>query len=539
MSVCQNNISKLPFTEEVILTDIKKEFGLSNINDVKTNMMVCPEIFNGPSYTTNLTKLETGLTETSIGVFNLSKNEVYFNYSFTGNLSTITAYTGNFEYEVYKRTDDVVTPELTTINGLVQSDVQNFNKRRVHRDTIPFSVITTSGFTGSKLFNFVTSDQEYILNSNFSFIRKECSKNDNYIEPNIKYRYDKNKSFYFVTLIDPNEPVLGPFLSPPEQTPEILTVVRKERPLNQPDESYVFGVPTKLDESNQCRLTVETLTINTPSSYLFSISKTPSPNTLMVSVNGVTLSNNDYSVSANTIIELTQPLYPDKDIITATYIECDENIDTIYSEQFEILTAVTSGVTSAVTTTDKVYYNTDEGKYEYYMDYTSDEPENIIIYLNGIKLTYGLDFYISTSVNNRIIFDGISLGVNDILYLVYLTDGSLSGDYELINSNTVLQWDTIIPTMVNDRLDGEFLLEITKSSDINFTSINKITVTVPYENNSTLYSVPIPTTLSENENYIWRVISNKVYYGLLGNIFNTYNTSKVGKFYTNNQINSY
>lgn len=538
MSVCQKNINKLPFTEEVILDEIKKDLGLLNINNVKTSVSVCPEIFKGPSYTTNLTKLETGLTETSLGVFNLSDNELYFDYVFTGNIDTITAYTGNFEFEVYQRSEDVVTPELTTISGLVTSDTQNFNKRRVHRDVVSFSAITNSGFTGSKIFNFVTSDQEYILNTNFSFSRKECSKSNKYIEPNLKYRYNEDKSFYFVTLSNPSEPTLGPFLPPPEQTPEILTVVRRERPLNQPDEGYVFGVPTKLEEDNQCRLIVEKLTINSPSSNLFSISEVPSPNTLMISVNGITLSTDDYTISNQTIIELTHSLYPDEDVITATYVDCDEDIETVYSEQHEILSAVTSGVTSAVTTTDKTYYNTDQNKYEYYTDYTPDEAENIILYLNGVKLTYGLDFYISTSINNRIIFDSVDLTLNDILYLVYVTEG-LDGDYDLITTDTSLEWDTITPTVVNDRLGGQFLLEITESSDTNFVAMNKTELIVPYEDNVTLYSAPIPTTLTANQNYIWRVTSNKVYSGLLGNIFNTYNTSRIGKFYTNNEINSY
>jgi hypothetical protein len=173
------------------------------------------------------------------------------------------------------------------------------------------------------------------------------------------------------------------------------------------------------------------------------------------------------------------------------------------------------------------------------MDYQPEEAQNIILYLNGVKLTYGLDFYISTSVNNRIIFDGVSLVVSDILYLVYATDGYLSGDYELVTSDTILEWDTTIPTIVSDRLDGQFLVEITDSSDPKFTSTGKTQSIVTYADNVSRYSIGIPEILEANKNYIWRVISNKVYSGLLGNIFNTYNTSKTGKFYTNNEINSY
>ena len=179
MSICEKDIIKLPYTEQVILDDIKKDFGLLNINNVKTTLNVCTEIFNGPSYTTNLTKLQTGLTETSMGVFNVTDSDMSFNYTFTGNLETLTAYTGNFEYEVYSRTNEFIAPDITTINGVTQSDQQNFNKRRVYRNSISFSAVTNSGFSGTDLFDFVNGDQEYILNSNFSFLEKNVLRKQN------------------------------------------------------------------------------------------------------------------------------------------------------------------------------------------------------------------------------------------------------------------------------------------------------------------------------------------------------------------------
>jgi len=88
-------------------------------------------------------------------------------------------------------------------------------------------------------------------------------------------------------------------------------------------------------------------------------------------------------------------------------------------------------------------------------------------------------------------------------------------------------------------VDGQFLVEVTELTDSTFSSTGKTEVNVSYEDGVSRYSITIPTTLEANKNYIWRVTSNKVYSGLLGNIFNTYNTSKTGKFYTNNEINSY
>ena len=83
-------------------------------------------------------------------------------------------------------------------------------------------------------------------------------------------------------------------------------------------------------------------------------------------------------------------------------------------------------------------------------------------------------------------------------------------------------------------------MDITESNDPTFTSTGVTTgITVNYINNNTLYSTPIPQDLEANKDYIWRVINKKVYSGILDNIFTTSNVSRVGKFSTNNKINSY
>ena len=89
-------------------------------------------------------------------------------------------------------------------------------------------------------------------------------------------------------------------------------------------------------------------------------------------------------------------------------------------------------------------------------------------------------------------------------------------------------------------LNGNFLVQISESNDPNFTSTGVTTgITVNYFNDVTGYSVGLPTTLEANKDYIWRVNSKKVYSGILDNIFITNNVSRVGKFSTNNKINSY
>ena len=532
MNICGNNIIKQPYNESIIRDIIRKNYGLYNINNINTNLNVCTEIFNGPTYTHNLTELMTGLTESSVGVFNVTDNGMSFNYTFTGNISTITAYTGTFDYNIYARDLNFVVPQQVSLSGPVIPN-SAFVKTPVYTNSVDFSAITNNLFIGSDPLNTLpNTDQEYILNSNYSFYKKECRDKTLQVNPNNGNTYVDGETLYFVTLVNPETPILGPFPTPPPRTPEILTVTRKERP--EGDETYVFGVPTILDTNTiLCKLVTETIAVDSLYPDTFTISNTPVEDTLMVSVNGITLSPLDYVVSSSTIVTLSQPLTPSRDIVTFTYLNCDKTTDIMYSEKYKI-TGITSGATSAYTSDLKVYYNTTELKYEYYLDKVPEDPENIILFLNGIKLTYGLDFLISNTVNNRIILYGHSLTISDIIHVIYLGRGIVSGDYGLVTTkNPSLEWRVNSPLIITDRLNGEFLVEITDVSDPTFISTATTQVTVGYVDGGTSFSTTIPEDLNANTNYLWRVTSKKVYSGLLDNIFITESVSKVGKFYTN------
>jgi hypothetical protein len=117
---------------------------------------------------------------------------------------------------------------------------------------------------------------------------------------------------------------------------------------------------------------------------------------------------------------------------------------------------------------------------------------------------------------------------------------TVSGDYGVIESNTILEWMVTTPPKVSERFDGHFLVEITDSSDTTFISTATTQqFIVNYVDNQLNYNINIPSGMTANNTYIWRVTNNKVYSGLLDNIFTTYNISSTGKFFTNNIINSY
>jgi hypothetical protein len=536
MSIC-NNVIQTPSTEELILESIKRDYGLANINNVNPGVDMCAEIFLGPTFTSNFTTLTSGLTISSTGVFILTEPTLDFSYTFTGNVSTLTAYTGNFEYQIFPRSGEEDLPTVDNISGTT-TPVPTFSDILFYSASTSFSAITNSGFTYIETINNLNSDQEYVLNSNFLFNNNDCLIDREINTGNYLNEYVSGSSLYFVTVFKPEKPILGPFKSGGVKTPSTLTVDR--RTVEGDTETYVFGVPQKDDTSINCQLITETLTINTLSPDTFILSYKPYDDSVMISVNGVTLSKYDYTITDHVIVTLTQNLNEGKDIITATYLACDKDLTSLNSEFYSI-TGITSGTTSAHTPTEKVYYNTDYNTYEYYTDLELEDQANLLLFLNGIKLTYGIDYYFSISSKNRIIFNVVTLTLGDIIHVIYTVNDTLEGDYDLITNGTILEWEVTTPTKVTERFNGNFLVEITESSDINFTSTATTQqIIVNYTDNQTRYYTSIPTTgITANNTYIWRVTNNKVYNGLLDNIFTTSTTSLVGKFYTNNTINSY
>lgn len=536
MSICDKNIVKTEVNDDLILENIKKDYGLFNVNNINPNVEMCVEVFNGPTFNSNFTKLVTGLTETSIGVFNVTDNDLIFNYTFTGNTNTLTAYTGNFEYQIYARNVENPPIIVDNVTGLVPTPPV-FSDILVYSASTPFSAITNSGFTYLDNITISKAEQEYIFNSNYSFYNNDCLFDKFIVTPNLKNIYDENTSLYFVTLINPDSPVLGPFAAVQPKTPRTLTVNRET---SLKEETYVFTVPQQIDSNNiLCELITEKLTIGPAIFSAFTLSYTPVNASLMVSVNGVTLSDLDYKISENVILTLSQNLDPNKDILTVTYLVCNKNLDIIRSENY-LITGITSGSTSSYIPTEKVYYNTDHSTYEYYTEYESSGVENTLLFLNGVKLTYGFDYYYSISVNNRIIFDGVILSPNDIINVIYTSSKIGEGNYGFINlPGNSLEW-RVNPTFVSNRFNGNFLVELTESFDKTFSSTATTKqIYVNYENGRTLYQTTIPTGLTANNTYIWRVTSNKVYSGLTDNIFTTTNISKVGKFSLGNGIKSY
>ena len=105
MSLCNTNIKPVGFSEEVVLERLRRDYGLYSINNVQSNLDICTEIFNAPTYTSNLTKIMSGLTESSFGVFNVTENQITFVYEFTGNTEFLSAYTGTFQYDIHKRNE--------------------------------------------------------------------------------------------------------------------------------------------------------------------------------------------------------------------------------------------------------------------------------------------------------------------------------------------------------------------------------------------------------------------------------------------------
>jgi hypothetical protein len=134
------------------------------------------------------------------------------------------------------------------------------------------------------------------------------------------------------------------------------------------------------------------------------------------------------------------------DIVTVMYIkEANDNNVSKYSDSH----IVTSFFGS------KLYYNNITNRYIYVTDYSILNESSIKVTLNGITLNYGVDFILSSTNKNQIIFlPNIIIKINDIINCFYFIDDNVSNTCIKLcvnnNIDTFLGYtDNLIKNLIN------------------------------------------------------------------------------------------
>ncbi len=288
----------------------------------------------------------------------------------------------------------------------------------------------------------------------------------------------------------------------------------------------LFNINTALQGENNVGLEVSSVfTTSGVTGYTFSFVGDP-----IVNYNGSTLSpENDYTVVGTTINLDFEVL--DNQILTVAYIP-EGTSSGLYADSIKVAT-INSGPTDGQSSSDKVYYNTTQSKYEYYLD--SEPNGNVVITVNGSTLISGVEYYISTTNPKRVILE-VAINIGDLIQATYKPNVPFVGEVYTLTPG--FSWS--IPNKPTQGQTGTFTVEITDPSDTEFQNV-LYSNTTSYIVDVRQYSTNITITGGTfGDEYIYRIKNEKIYESIMGDIITSVAYSDVLPIkIATNAINSY
>jgi hypothetical protein len=452
------------------------------------------------------------LTNTSKGVYVLdTETTIPLSFNFTGNTDVFTATSASFKYEVYKYNRDLGVFAVPPVYKSNVNPYYSFSATNVLQQSLPISGLSLDGDYLIKGY--------YEANACTDFLKKLGKRIDTllYNRTGTYQLYEPETDFYFVGTTKAESPI---FAQSQTNDLEFYDALPLYQQVIIVDDTIVYSQYFDADNNEQLSPTYERTgaTFTLVSEYLGDI---------FVTLNGLTLAKDiDYSLSGYVLT-----LYGavrQGDIITIVYTRT--STQTIVSNAIQITNAITSGTTNNEGS-NKAYYNTTTGKYELYTDNQILDGSRIILILNGITLTFNIDYYLSTTNKKRIILQG-TIMVDDIINIIYYPIANVVNG--ITNNNNNINWYITTPP---EKSNGEFLLEYSNSNSFSTYTVNS---TIPYSPQVTNYTSVLSLTGSVGTNWYYRVKNIKNYESICGDIISSTGYSETVKVQIqSNAINSY
>ena len=230
----------------------------------------------------------------------------------------------------------------------------------------------------------------------------------------------------------------------------------------------------------------------------------------IVSFNGLVLFK-DVEYSAITtgvtpVIELSfEP--EDNQILTYAYVS-NSQPNALFGDTFRITDTIKSGDTESYVESDRVYYNTDHNRYEYYL--ISPPFGDVVVTINGAVLSNNIEYFLSSSNKKRIIFTK-ELKVGDLIEAFYTPQASVIGT--IPNNKPTISWSVInFPLNTN----GKFIIQFADVEDENFENV-LFSFETDYVLNQRSYS--LETFLEgavAGDKFLYRIKNEKFYQPIKG-----------------------
>lgn len=554
----KKNVNQDSLKEEIFLRDI----GLSNIYNVETNVNVCSEIFNGPQYyvtgatdlfvlntansgcttgfttttssykkcptgyvfsagtsgntcyfisgtTTATTSATTFIVTQTLATYNLSETPNFdIKFLITGD-TNYTAYTGNFCYKIFSK-------ENFNVNGdikVLRSGSEVINNCVLFTDITGGSV-TQQFFSG----NTPNTWNEYLIRPFYTFKTTSCSQGQNFnqwVSTTQLNQFNSETDFYFMTVINPPKPELaGPSLEP---LPNYNFIQ---------DTLLTNGLPGPRGPQ----------AINNELNY-FTLKTTPVSQNIMLFLNGVKLTEgSDYNLIyyngllAPPVVKINLAPIKNSDWLVANYLVGQPNPLSGPLNQWFVNTIYVTGITVDINPgyATSINYNTTTGNQEMYLTQPIEPSNAIFLTINGVQMVENQQFFKSTSVDNKIIFDKTYTNLivtGDVVSVFTVSKDFIYGgyDYGQLSTNE-FKPNWVVSTTLPENVTSNFKVQVALKSDTGYTSVYYEKV-IPFINGVGNYTSTI-SSIALNNDYRFRIVNEAVYTGYLNNKIKTCSSSE-------------
>jgi hypothetical protein len=406
----------------------------------------------------------------------------------------------NFELLV-NNVNNVVNPQKLSYYGEIykynQSD-KEFSKSALQTFNLPYETLSGDNVNTLSILSSNIGQGEFLIKSYWGYdVNTLISKQQNLTKNSINtYKrgelygiYVPETDWYFINIIEAGQPQFN------NSTAPLISGINE------------LTVNTQFTKSGKTDYYVQSLS------------------DAIVAYNGSVLAKNieysavtsGFSGSPTPFIRLLfTPL--DNQILTYGYVT-DGSSNDLLADLYTISNVITSGGTGTQSDTDRVFYNSSENKYEFYL--ISVPAGNIILSVNGSVLTNNIEYFTSFSDPRRIILD-ITLSSGDILEAFYTPTAGISGGVS--TNKPIISW--AIPNAPTD-ISGKFTIEVAAEDDTDFNSI-LYSEEVDYVLGQKAYSKIITLTNAKaGDNFIYRVKYEIFYIPIVGETIYSVNYSNI------------
>ena len=405
---------------------------------------------------------------------------------------------GGYSFDLLvNNVNNVVEPKKLSYFGEVykyDKNLSRFTNSALSNFTIPYENLTANTINTLSIPSASIGEGEFLIKSYWQYnvntllAKKQKVRKDTigtYKRGELYGLYVPETDWYFISLYEANKPLFNNSAAPPPTGINTL-VVSSQITKSGTTEYYIEGLSEPIVSYNGSVLARG------------------------IEYTGVT------SGSTRFVKLLFTPL--DNQILTYAYVR-NGNENDIVPDLYTINSTIKSGNTGTQLTTDRVFYNTTENKYEFYL--LSEPLSDIVMTVNGSVLSPNIEYYRSTSNSRRIIFDDI-LNVGDIIEAFYQPKANLTGGIRTNSPN--ISW-SIETEPIND--NGRFTIQFADSTDLTFDNV-LYSFEVDYIVSQRTYSRNVTLTNAHaGDKFIYRVVNEKFYTPIIGETIYSVNYSDV------------